>query len=574
MKKIKKIICVALSVASVMSSVVLAEGDGKFSDTKEHWAKDVIEKYSSNGYINGYPDGTFKPDNGVSVAEFCRIVSAIKGINYKITESNWALPYIREMIGIGVIERNDFDDFNVRMTREQVAKAVIPLMTGEYYPKDIEQFTKYITDADNISKEYKEVVLKTYVSGVLSGYEDGSWGPKRGVTRAEILSILDRVFNKDMREVPAALQGASTESPFQSYYYSAAVQVRSNTSASAMQYRLYGSDAVYMTEDDASTGLKMVNEIQGAQGFGMVLRYDVSKIKEKRDSLEKLYVDAQWVKNGSKEHDLGLWYYTYDTDKTDWNNNLYFKNLNGSAVAGDDTAGYNSVISNIKSILPTWGNASMAVENSEKTPPIAKSFRDADGKYMFDLTEIADEVIAKADENNMVEFVLTSVNYDGIGLDDDKPQIYIAGEKAPKLNAEYRASGGIEYENVTLNLKPADAILDGGMIRTEMTDGIENIAFFVTGQTITFKFDAPFEGDYLMKLNMSASDSAGGIVGFDINGEYFEKEFPYGKGWAVYDFADVKTVHLKKGENTLTIKDVKLNATYLINIRDVVFEMQ
>lgn len=574
MKIIKNIISLSLAAVLGVSSMAFAEEKTNFSDINNHWAKDVIEKYTANGYISGYPDGTFKPDDGVSVAEFCRIVSAIKGINYKITDSNWALPYIREMIGIGVIDRNDFEDFNVKMTREQVAKAVIPLMAGEYYPKDIEQYEKYITDGQDIGAEYKESVMKTYVSGVLSGYEDGSWKAKRGVTRAEILSILDRVFNKDMREVPEAIQGSSTESPQQSYYYNAAVQVRNSTNASAMQYRLYGADAVYMSEDDVSTGLKMINEIQGAQGFAMVLRFDVSKIKENRSNLEKLYIDAQWVKNGSKEHELGLWYYTYSADKTDWNNSLYFKNLNGSAVASDNIAGYNSVVSNIKATLPTWGNTASSVPNNEKTVPIAKSLRDENGKYMFDITDMADEIISKADDNNMIEFILTSVNYDGYELNDDKPQIYLAGENAPKLNAEYSTSGDVQYENVVLNLKPSEAILDGGMVRTEITDDIENIAFFVNGQSITFNFNAPIEGDYLMKMNTSASDSAGGIVGFDLNGEYFEHEFPYGSGWAVYSYKDIKKVHLKKGENTLTIKDVKLNATYLINIRDVVFELQ
>ncbi len=213
-----------------------------------------------------------------------------------------------------------------------------------------------------------------------------------------------------------------------------------------MQYRLYGSDAQYMEEDDVATGLKMSNEIQGAQGFAMVVRYDLSKVKEYKEQgkLKKLYVDAKWLKNGSKEHELGLWYYTKTVDKTDWNNVLYMKNVNNSAVAGDDTSGYNSIISNIEAQLPTWGNNSKAVPNSHKTKQIEKSTRDDKGNYMFDITDIADDVLANASESGMIEFIITSVNYDGINVDDDKPQIYIAGENAPKLNAEYDIEGGIE----------------------------------------------------------------------------------------------------------------------------------
>lgn len=549
------------------------QGDVQFLDISGHWAADVIQKYAANGYINGYPDGTFRPEDGVSAAEFCRIVSAIKGINYRVTTGNWSMPYIRIMMDEGVIGRNDFTDYDAKMTREQVAKAVLPLMTGEYYPKDMSVFAQYIADIGDADDSYREFVLKTYVSGVLSGYEDGAWGPKKGVTRAELLSILERVYNKDMRVIPDVL-GNAADAAETSYYYSAAVQVRNTTNANTMQYRLYGSDAVYLEEDDAATGLKIANEIQGAQGFAMLLRYDVSELKERRSALDKLVLDVTWLKNGSKAHELGLWYYTYDTDKTDWNNPIYYRNVNNSAVAGDDKAGYNSVISNIKGILPTWGNASMAVPNEEKTAPIAKAARNDEGKFLIDLTAEIDAVLSHANENNMVEFVLTSVNYDGYLLDEDKPQIYIAGEKAPKLNAEYNTAGELEYGDISIDLTPADAVLNGGMLIIEETDGIENIAYFVEGQEILFNFEAPVEGDYLMKINSSASTSAGGIAKFTVNGTENDVEFPYGEGWSIYKYSDVMTVHLNKGANTLRITDVQLNATYLINIRNVVFELQ
>lgn len=422
---------------SSSSNGIIITGKTQFSDVAGHWAEDVIKEYTDRGILSGYEDGTFRPDNGVSVAEFCRIVSAVKGINYKISDGHWALPYIREMIDSGIIVRTDYDDYNIKMKREQVAKSSNAMMAGEYYPKDLTQFEQYITDFDDVSRSNEEYVLKTYISGVLSGYEDGSWRPQREVTRAEILSILDRVFNKDMREKPEALSGISTDSPEMSYFYNAAVQVRKNANASGMQYRLYGSDAQYMEENDDSTGLKIENEIQGAQGFAAVLRYDVSDLISKRDKLKSLNITVNWKSGGTAQNALGLWFYTNDADKTDWNNGLYMKNLNGNAVAGDDLSGYNAVTTNVTDVLPTFGNTTMAVPNNQKTAPIAQSDRTEDGKYIFDLTDLIDEIIAHANENNMVELILTTVNYDDYGQDDDKPHIFLAGENAPRLNAEY-----------------------------------------------------------------------------------------------------------------------------------------
>lgn len=547
----------------------------QFSDTENHWAADVIGRYAANGYIGGYPDGSFHPDDGVSAAEFCKIVSSMQGRTYRVSSGNWALPYIRSMIDSGVIGRKDFRDFHAKMTREQVAKAVLPLMTGEYYPKNLEQFNQYISDIDTADADYKEYMLKTYISGVIGGYEDGSWKPKGEVTRAEILSVLDRVYNKDMREIPEVLNGSAAESPEKSYYYSAAVQVRNTTNANTMQYRLYGSDAVYMEDADEATGLKIENEIQGAQGFAMVLRYDMSELKEKKDKLKKLSLDVNWAKGGSEGMALGLWYYTYDADQTDWNNPIYYKNVNGSAVAGDDKAGYSSVISNIRAKLPTWGSTNLAVAENEKTAPLLSAKRE-NGKYSFDLTSMTEDLLSHANENGMVELILTTVNYDGYMVDDDKPHIYIAGAKAPQLNAEYNVEGGggVDYSGAVITLNPTDAVLDGGMLKLESSDGIDNIAYFVENQTISYTFKAPAAGKYLLRVNYASASSGGGTVRFDVNGVSMEKTYAAGTTWQEYNYGDVGSFELKAGENTLTLKDVAINEKYLINIRDVVFEYE
>jgi len=40
-----------------------------FKDSKEHWAKEHIERASELGFLKGYPDGTFKPDKPITRAE-------------------------------------------------------------------------------------------------------------------------------------------------------------------------------------------------------------------------------------------------------------------------------------------------------------------------------------------------------------------------------------------------------------------------------------------------------------------------------------------------------------------------
>lgn len=49
----------------------------EFKDTKEHWARKEIEKAVNNNILNGYPDGTFKPEQTVTRAEMAVIIKRI-----------------------------------------------------------------------------------------------------------------------------------------------------------------------------------------------------------------------------------------------------------------------------------------------------------------------------------------------------------------------------------------------------------------------------------------------------------------------------------------------------------------
>lgn len=46
-------------------------------DYKGHWAETYIKKAINYGYMTGYPDGSFKPENPITRAEFARVLSFI-----------------------------------------------------------------------------------------------------------------------------------------------------------------------------------------------------------------------------------------------------------------------------------------------------------------------------------------------------------------------------------------------------------------------------------------------------------------------------------------------------------------
>lgn len=53
------------------------EGGKTFSDISGHWAQKYIELAASNGWINGNPDGTFKPNNNITRAETVAMINRV-----------------------------------------------------------------------------------------------------------------------------------------------------------------------------------------------------------------------------------------------------------------------------------------------------------------------------------------------------------------------------------------------------------------------------------------------------------------------------------------------------------------
>lgn len=539
----------------------------KFPDCRGHWAEQIIVECTDKKYLDGYEDGNFRPDAPVTAAEFAKIFSAWQSKFYIVNDGYWAMPYIRDMLDDEIFENGDFSDYGKYMTREECAKAIVRSLKAEYFPSNLSMFEQYIIDIDKVDSRYKEYVLKSYISGIITGYDDGTYNPKGYVTRAEILTLINRAMNEDVRVIPEVIAGVNMGAAKTQTYYNAAVQVRKNTSANSMNFRLLGKNAQYMTEDDPSSGLKLVEEFQGAQGMAFLMRFDISDIIARESELESVKLIINRNSNGDMP--LGLFWYENKISSLDWNDLSYMKVVNNNAVAGDNKGGYNAVCDNISAILPTWGKTDEAVPQEEKTQPFAQAALDENNQYIFDL-DLA-ELKAHMDENNIVEFFSTSVNYDRYGMEkDNKPRCYVAGEKAPQLYSTFNVEG---EGGGTITLMPEDAEFIGGMLDLEDKGDFVNVANFRKDQTVSYTFEARSAGKYKLTVYYSANvNSGGGTATIKVNDTSTEHEFKQTGSWTTFVYEDLGTFELKDGENVLTISDKDIPNTYLINIRDVVFE--
>ena len=69
----------AITLSMAMGATVFAMPN----DIGGHWAQSTITQWTSKGYISGYPDGTFKPDNSITRAEFVVLVNKAMGYTKK-----------------------------------------------------------------------------------------------------------------------------------------------------------------------------------------------------------------------------------------------------------------------------------------------------------------------------------------------------------------------------------------------------------------------------------------------------------------------------------------------------------
>jgi hypothetical protein len=86
-----KLVCTLMNGGTTPSLGTVTETS--FTDTKGHWAASYIETLVSLGYISGYGDGTFGPDDTITGQQAAKILLAVLQYNVtyeKLTGANWA----------------------------------------------------------------------------------------------------------------------------------------------------------------------------------------------------------------------------------------------------------------------------------------------------------------------------------------------------------------------------------------------------------------------------------------------------------------------------------------------------
>ena len=170
----------------------------RVSDIKGHWAESQINKFISDGHINGYPDNTFRPNNSITRAEFVKIFNKYFGLTKKSSKSfsdtstHWAKDEIDIAITYGVVTGYPDNTFRPAepITREQAAKIISSYK--QLVDNNFDKINKY-NDFEYVSGWAKSSVEGVLEKGYMNGYPDNTFRPKSNITRAEAVVTLSRI---------------------------------------------------------------------------------------------------------------------------------------------------------------------------------------------------------------------------------------------------------------------------------------------------------------------------------------------------------------------------------------------
>ncbi|WP_270506135.1 IdeS/Mac family cysteine endopeptidase [Paraclostridium sordellii] len=194
----KKLISWVL-LGSILMTPIYAYANPNLKDISGHWAKKEINQFISSGYVNGYEDGTFRPDNSITRAEFVKLVNKYFGFNNKedikfsdINTNDWYYNDICIASKAGYINGYEDKTFkpNKTITREEVSKILISIKNKQDNVYD--KLNKY-ADKNKVSNWAKPYVEGAIEQGYLKGDDLGLLNPTNNITRAESVTILSRV---------------------------------------------------------------------------------------------------------------------------------------------------------------------------------------------------------------------------------------------------------------------------------------------------------------------------------------------------------------------------------------------
>lgn len=209
----KKIIKGLLSTAFVAAFTITAAN--AFPDVSDgHWAAPQIKILSEQGVIVGYPDGTFKPDENVTRAEFASMAikalgqentKVVQPVNFAdINQDYWAYEAIQKALYfdlVSVSKEGDIFRPDDSVSRAESLSVAVNALTTEQISeqKAKEVLEKAYIDANKVPEWFVIPAGKAEILGmmvIMPSADKAKIEAERPATRAEVAAILFKMMEQ------------------------------------------------------------------------------------------------------------------------------------------------------------------------------------------------------------------------------------------------------------------------------------------------------------------------------------------------------------------------------------------
>ena len=187
---------IALIVALCCLPLSAAARPVPFSDVPaDAWYGAALDLLLERGLVSGFPDGTFRPQQSVTRAEFCALtladaVSADAIESARQAGEPWHTPYMAAAIKAGALDADA--NPNAPMPRLEAARFLWALAGQPAVPTLAHRLSETLSDWAHIPADSQPAVLWALHSGMMVGLGDGRFAPEGVLNRAQATILAAR----------------------------------------------------------------------------------------------------------------------------------------------------------------------------------------------------------------------------------------------------------------------------------------------------------------------------------------------------------------------------------------------
>ncbi|PKL36549.1 hypothetical protein CVV38_01450 [Candidatus Peregrinibacteria bacterium HGW-Peregrinibacteria-1] len=167
-----------------------------FDDVNGHWGEMYIEKLREKGVVQGKRPGVFAPDDAVTRAELLKMMMEAYELSVPtptassfsdVELTGWFASYVEAAKSMGFIEGYADGSFRPNHTVNRVEALAIILKSSEL---SLDYSKAFVFPDTAAGSWYSDLVSFAVEKGVVQGYQNGLFGPSDSLTRAQAAKII------------------------------------------------------------------------------------------------------------------------------------------------------------------------------------------------------------------------------------------------------------------------------------------------------------------------------------------------------------------------------------------------